>query len=410
MRIAVVYSHRRIIGGIETYLDTVITELVNAGHAVAFWYEVHGDADWRQITLPETAPAWCVEEIGAGKALATLRAWRPDLIYSHGLMDPALEKEVLEIAPAVIFAHGYYGTCVSGIKAFKRPVDSPCAKRFGFGCLLNYYPRGCGGLNPLTMIADYQRQSARSSAMKKYRGVIAASEHMRAEFIRNGLSPEKVFKVSLPIATSSVKTNGNGLRGSRGDSDPWRLLFLGRMINLKGGSVLLDALAGVRASIDRPLKVTFAGDGPERATWEQKAAKQSAADEGLEIEFVGWQQGEQLDAILSASDLLVMPSLWPEPFGMVGLEAGLHGVPVAAFAVGGIPEWLADGVNGRLAPGDPPTAGGLADAIIRCLNDLRTNDHLHRGALKVASRYSIESHLTNLTEVFQNVLSPAWHS
>ena len=67
------------------------------------------------------------------------------------------------------------------------------------------------------------------------------------------------------------------------------------------------------------------------------------------------------------ADLLVVPSLWPEPFGLVGLEAARHRLPVAAFAVGGIPDWLRPGVNGYLAPGDPPTPGGLADAIIACL-------------------------------------------
>ena len=54
-------------------------------------------------------------------------------------------------------------------------------------------------------------------------------------------------------------------------------------------------------------------------------------------------------------DLLVVPSVWPEPFGLVGPEAAHHGVPSAAFAVGGIPEWLVDGVSGHLAAGDRPT-------------------------------------------------------
>ena len=45
----------------------------------------------------------------------------------------------------------------------------------------------------------------------------------------------------------------------------------------------------------------------------------------------------------------------------------MHGVPCAAFAVGGIVEWLVDGANGALAPSNPPTAEGLAEAIARCL-------------------------------------------
>ena len=64
-------------------------------------------------------------------------------------------------------------------------------------------------------------------------------------------------------------------------------------------------------------------------------------------------------ALLAQSDLLVLPSLWPEPFALVGLEAARHRLPVAAYAVGGIPDWLTSGENGYLAPGDPPTVDGL---------------------------------------------------
>ena len=55
---------------------------------------------------------------------------------------------------------------------------------------------------------------------------------------------------------------------------------------------------------------------------------------------------------MAASDLLVVPSVWPEPFGSVGPAAAQHGIPAAAFAVGGIPQWLHEGVNGHLADGN----------------------------------------------------------
>ena len=95
-----------------------------------------------------------------------------------------------------------------------------------------------------------------------------------------------------------------------------------------------------------------------------------------------------------------MPSLWPEPFGLVGPEANRHGVPVVAFATGGIPEWLHDGVNGCLAPGDPPTAaGGLADALIRCIRSLESSDALTRGALAAARSRRDDQHLDALLEI-----------
>jgi glycosyltransferase involved in cell wall biosynthesis len=102
-------------------------------------------------------------------------------------------------------------------------------------------------------------------------------------------------------------------------------------------------------------------------------------------------------------DLLVVPSLWPEPFGSVGPAAGQHGVPAAAFAVGGIPEWLGDGVSGHLAPGDPPTPEGLATAIIRCLEDPAHYAMLKSGARAMAERFTMERHLPQLLAVLERV-------
>jgi glycosyltransferase involved in cell wall biosynthesis len=81
---------------------------------------------------------------------------------------------------------------------------------------------------------------------------------------------------------------------------------------------------------------------------------------------------------------------------------GLQGVPVAAFAVGGIPNWLYDGVNGHLASGNPPTAAGLAEAVVKCLRDPGAYAHLHRGALTMARRFSIKNHMSALLKVFES--------
>jgi glycosyltransferase involved in cell wall biosynthesis len=79
---------------------------------------------------------------------------------------------------------------------------------------------------------------------------------------------------------------------------------------------------------------------------------------------------------------------------------GLRGVPVAAFAVGGIPEWLTDGVNGHLAPGDPPTSAGLARAIAKCLESPLNYERLRRGALEMARQFTGGGHLAALSEIF----------
>jgi glycosyltransferase involved in cell wall biosynthesis len=92
---------------------------------------------------------------------------------------------------------------------------------------------------------------------------------------------------------------------------------------------------------------------------------------------------------------------------LVGPEAGNMGIPVAAFAVGGVTGWLVDDVNGRLAPGDPPTAEGLANAIAACLRDEQTYNRLKRGAFEMAARFNRSSHLEELMRVFDEVTATA---
>ena len=160
MRIAIVTWSKWKVGGTEAYLESVIPELLHAGHEVAFWHESDVPTN-DQIALPDNVPSWCVSEMGARKALTALRAWRPDVIYAHSLMQPKLEAEMLKVAPAVFFAHAYYGTCISGGKTFKRPRPTPCHRRFGWQCMAHYYPHRCGGLSPLTMLKEYRRQARR---------------------------------------------------------------------------------------------------------------------------------------------------------------------------------------------------------------------------------------------------------
>ena len=99
-----------------------------------------------------------------------------------------------------------------------------------------------------------------------------------------------------------------------------------------------------------------------------------------------------------------MPSTWPEPFGLVGLEAARAGVPAAAFDVGGIRDWLIDGQTGALAPGDPPTAAGLATAIVTCVHDESRRAALGAAARAAAATRSPEEHAAGLVAVFATLI------
>ncbi len=116
------------------------------------------------------------------------------------------------------------------------------------------------------------------------------------------------------------------------------LVFLGRLVYDKGVDLLFQSLARLR---ERGLKpnLTVVGKGPEETPL-RALSKQLELDE--QIDFAGLKTGEELIALLNRHRLLVVPSRWQEPFGLVALEGIACGcIPLVANC-GGLP----DAING----------------------------------------------------------------
>jgi len=401
MRIAIINWSNRRIGGTGTYLSAVVPQLQRAGHQIALWHEVNTPVEYDPIPMPADAPVWSMTELGLEPALTALSSWQPDLLYAHGLLDPAVERRTLQIAPSVFFAHNYYGTCISGAKTVRRPVVAPCGRTFGWQCLAHYYPRGCGGWNPVTMVREFRQQRNRLQLLSHYSAIVTHSTHMQKEYINHGLNASRVFNVKYGADESSPVAAGAGAVVPTHDG-PWELLFAGRMDDLKGGRELILALPMVVRHLDREVRLTFAGDGPRRQEWAALAQRVSRVEPRVHVRFSGWLPRRHIDTLFAQSDLLVLPSLWPEPLALVGLEAARHRLPVAAFAVGGISDWLSSGQNGFLAPGDPPTVDGLVDAIVACLKDPATHARLREGAGALSADFAFERHIELLLRAFDD--------
>ncbi len=235
MRILLANWSPRRVGGTETYLERIAPLLADAGHEIALAYEVDAPTDRPRLTLPDGVVSLSLTPADSHAGLRAVRAWAPDVIYAHGLVDPVIEAQLLTVAPAVFFVHSYHGTCISGDKTHKLPLVRPCDREFGPACLALFYPRRCGGLNPLTMTRDYVKQRRRLSLLTQYAAVLTASEHMRRELERHGAAGGRVFKCPYPLTGSDVARDQASLRYARSSSTPWRLAFVGRMDRLKGG-------------------------------------------------------------------------------------------------------------------------------------------------------------------------------
>jgi glycosyltransferase involved in cell wall biosynthesis len=396
MRLVIANPHAAIVGGAETYLRELLPTLRGRGHELALLHENQA-AEWTG-KITEHVPGLTCWHAG-GQPLQALMArvadWRPDVVYAQGLESPELEHALLERFPVVLFAHNYHGTCPSGTKRFAAPSPRPCGRTFGVGCLVRFYPRRCGGLNPRTMLRQYRLQQQRMALLPRYRSVLVASRHMRQEFLRHGVSEDRLHLLPLFPPGQTPDPSPPPDRPQTG-----RILMVGRLTDVKGGRPLIEAVRRARTALGRPLSLVIAGDGPDRP-----ALENAARAAGVDVEFTGWVAPYKRTELMRAADLLAVPSVWPEPFGLVGIEAGCVGLPTVAFAVGGIPDWLEAGRSGELAPGDPPTAAGLAEALVRALRDADHLNALRRGAWRKAGEFSPERHVARLEEILER----AWH-
>jgi glycosyltransferase involved in cell wall biosynthesis len=391
VRVLIATEHLDVVGGVETYLRAVLPRLAPDFELAVF--AEHGDASAGILTgCPSTIPVWKLGN-SPRAGMAEVERWRPDLVYAHGLGNPRLEGALAGRFPTVFFAHTYHGTCISGTKCHTRPGYESCARALGLGCLGAYFPRACGGRNPLTMLGLYRTQRRRRATLQRYRAVLVASRHMASEYRRNGVAEDRLQLV--PYFPPDVDPDPNP-PDARPRSD--RVLFVGRLIALKGLQHLIAALPGASAELGRRLVLVVAGEGPERAALEVRARQL-----GVAVEFLGWVGADRRTAEMRAADVLAVPSLWPEPFGLVGVEAGCVGLPSVGYATGGIPDWLVPGVSGESAPGQRPDPNGLAQALVRALAD---DTHLHRlrvGAWETARRFGPEAHVHQLCAVFAAV-------
>ena len=325
-------------GGTERIVHGLVVELVQRGHEVTTFASGDSEVPGRLIaTVPEALrPTGYLGDPAPWFQLTMRevvdRASEFDLIHSHLEWTSLLLARVAPI-PVVSTFHGR--------------LDLPWAD-----ALLRDAPRG------LVAISDNQ---ASTHPDVPWEGIV-----------HNGLRLE-----DFPFERR------------RGDA----LCFVGRVAEEKGP---VEAIEIARAA-GRPLRIAakIAPGGTERAYYDAvfKPALDAA---GSDVEFLGELSQEDRDRLFAESFASLMPGSWPEPFGLVAIEALATGTPVVARRIGALPEIIRDGIDGFF--GDDVTA--MAYKVDRVAD-------LDREAIRasVIDRFSVERMTDGYEDVYARVLA-----
>jgi glycosyltransferase involved in cell wall biosynthesis len=197
-------------------------------------------------------------------------------------------------------------------------------------------------------------------ALRTSDAVVAISSYTAREIARFAQVPVRVIPYTLGFPEAQAA------RGSAGDGS-FRILFVGRLVERKGVTHLIEAVRCLPA--DLRARLTVIGDGPERA-----ALSEQVRGSGLDgrVDFRGRVPESALREAYAASDVLVLPSIVDargdtEGLGVVLLEAMSYGVPVVGSDSGGITDIIENGESGLLVP--PADADQLARALERLARD-----------------------------------------
>jgi glycosyltransferase involved in cell wall biosynthesis len=351
VRIVHFVQQGRAAGGLEQLLaDVLATHIGGLEHAVAVHW---GDGCDFAGRWPVRSAAWSAE--GDADPEAVVRVIREldgaALFHSppHRAVTAALKSSAL---PFSVFCHGHEWWCASGSRYYAHTSTSCAIRASTAACALRYHALGCGSLRPASVMKGLSRSRAGRAALEAADAVCVLSAFMGSEAERHGARIGTVHSVPAPTA----------LAGTRVPPLPaqQRVLFASRLTREKGVDELLDAFALVRPGI----ALDVAGAGIAATHAEGRVAQHSARER---IRLLGQLDRPGLLDAMAGASAIVVPSVWPEPFGIVGIEALALGRPVVATATGGMGEWAQERLGVLNVPaGD---AAALARGIERVLDE-----------------------------------------
>jgi glycosyltransferase involved in cell wall biosynthesis len=392
VKMKLLYVHDRFgaFAGAETNIFLTAAELARRGWTVGILHGEDtgkGQMSWKSVFEHRFRLA------GAESVAGALNSFHPDVIYLHNLTDLEVLQALLETgAPIARMVHDHNLYCMRSYKYnyFTRRICERAASPYCVFPCGAFLARNHQGAAPVKWVS-YAAKTRELELNRKFGRLIVATDFMKRELLRNGFNPERI-EIHAPVPRFDESVPRSNF------SDRNLIVYSGQVTRGKGVDVLIRSLAHLTIRFE----CLILGEGNHRAHCEKLCQKLGLADR---VRFEGFVDPEQMGRHYRECSVVVMSSVWPEPFGAAGLEGMRYGLPVVAFDAGGIKEWLSDGFNGFLAP--------WMDRRIyaRRIETLLRNKPLARamgewGRQTVAQQFSFSKYIDGLENLFERCGAP----
>jgi glycosyltransferase involved in cell wall biosynthesis len=322
-------------------------------------------------------------------AQACLAAGEYDLVHAITPMEPRYPFKVTELANQLPVLVGP----VNGGVPFPPGFAKVALKEFAF---LNFL-RVLGRYLTPGYAATY-RQATRVLAGSSYTRQLVAQlfklpAHRLSLFYENGIVSSLLRQPKQPPSATAD-----------GGSEPYNLLFVGRLVPYKCADIVIEALGQLTPATRAKVKLTIVGDGAERAKLERLAQTCQVTDL---ITFAGWVSQAQIADYYDAGHIFCFPSV-REYGGAVVLEAMAAGLPCIVVNNGGIGEYVTDETGFRI---EPESRQYVVQELTRRLEELTANPDLYQqfsaNSVARAQEFTWDAKAGKLVEIYQEMLATA---
>lgn len=238
--------------------------------------------------------------------------------------------------------------------------------------------------NPLFWFISYINYKKRKKVLRDMDEFIIVSNFIKNLLIGEDIKQEKIHKIpSIVDIEDSEKEYKIGKSGGE-----VIVTYMGNLEKIKGVSLLIKAFNEIRYS---KAKLLIVGDSPEKRNLEKIS--------GNNVKFLGKIGYKFLPSIYRQSDIIVLPSLWPEPLSRVLLEALYFGKPIIATNVGGNSEVVIDGENGFLVEPKIDEMKGKLEILIK--NEERRDIMNRKSRELFIRRFNPVEIINDITKVYK---------
>jgi glycosyltransferase involved in cell wall biosynthesis len=230
--------------------------------------------------------------------------------------------------------------------------------------------------------------------------IIAVSNSLKNALENNGIKDAVVVHNGIDIKLWDISDEEvNIFKEKHGFVGKKLVLYSGRLSAAKGGMCVIRAMTKVINEIPNAILLVV---GKKNKFTDKMLESAAASRIDKNIVFAGWLEGEDLKSAYMASDVFTFPSIYPEPFGLINLEAMACKKPVVATCFGGTKEIVQDGITGYLV--DPQDTDIFADRISAFLSDLALSERFgNAGYERVKESFTLKRQIMAYLGIFMGV-------